>query len=112
MKKGVVDAQGRGQKITFDRKFKTNNDWECGPPIVVKNDDAPWSYDEDGPIGNGSTVQVHLSVYDIPKYQNVGTRLEKVKVLEHVEYIQPQTDGDVPPSTKKPSKKTSEEVLF
>ena len=112
MKKGVVDAQGRGQKITFDRKFKTNNDWECGPPIVVKNDDAPWSYDEDGPIGNGSTVQVHLSVYDIPKYQNVGTRLEKVKVLEHVEYIQPQNDGDVPPSTKKPSKKTSEEVLF
>ena len=112
MKKGVVDSEGRGQKVTFDRKFKTNNDWECGPPIVLKNDDSVWNYDEDGPIGNGSTVQVHLSVYDIPKYQNVGTRLEKVKVLEHVEYIQPQNDGDVPPSTKKPSKVASEEVLF
>ena len=40
MKKGVVDAKGRGQKVTFDRKFKTNNDWECGPPIVVKADDS------------------------------------------------------------------------
>ena len=46
----------------------------------------------------------------IVTHGNLGAEL--LKVLEHVEYIQPQTDGDVPPSTKKPSKKTSEEVLF
>jgi hypothetical protein len=28
MKKGVVDSEGRGQKVTFDRKFKTNNDFK------------------------------------------------------------------------------------
>ncbi len=113
MKKGKPDDEGRGQRVTFDRKFKTNNDWECGPPLVLKSDGTAWNFDDDGTIGNGSTVEVHLSVFDIKKYASVGTRLEKVKVTEHVEYIQPQNDGDVPPSTKKPSKKSGdEEVLF
>ena len=113
MKEARKDEEGRGKRVTFIRKFNTGNDWDSGAPIVLKSDGTPWSYSADGNIGNGSTVELYLSVYDIVKYGNTGTRLEKVKVLDHVEYIQPQDDGDVPPSTKKPSSKSADaEVLF
>ena len=59
---------------------------KMGAPIVVKADGSPWDYDEDGPIGNGSLVEVILSVYDTSRKSIVGTRLDKVKVLEHKEY--------------------------
>ena len=115
MKVGKEDPEGNGIKVNFDRKFNTGHDWSGGPPIVVKADNTPWDYSIDGNIGNGSTVEIDISVYDIKTYGSVGTRLEKVKVLDHVEYIQPQDDGDTPPSTKKPTSKSdgdNAEVLF
>lgn len=107
------DPEGRGTNIKFDRKFNTGSDWSGGAPVVTKSDDSPWDYDIDGSIGNGSTVEATLAFYDIPSRGIVGTRLEAVKVLNHVEYIQPQDDGGSPPPTEKPeSAPTEEEVLF
>ena len=115
MKVGKDDLEGRGKKVTFHRPYNTGRDWDGGAPLVLKADGTVWDYHVDGNIGNGSLVEIYLSVYDIPKYGNTGTKLEKVKVLDHVEYIQPQDDGDVPPATKAPVKKKATEdaeVLF
>jgi hypothetical protein len=35
-------------------------------------------------IGNGSTVEVMASVYDVPNYGTTGTRLDSVMVINHV----------------------------
>ena len=107
------DPEGRGMIVKFDRKFNTGYDWSGGAPSVTKSDGSTWDYDSDGSIGNGSTVEATVAIYDIPKYGNVGSRLESLKVLDHVQYIQPQDDGDLPPSTKKPESAPAEEaVLF
>ena len=92
-KEGKVDDLGRGKKVTFIRKFETGRDWDSGAPIVLKEDNTRWDYEVDGPIGNGSVVEVTLAVFDIKKYGNKGTRLEKVKVLEHKKY-DPDADED------------------
>jgi hypothetical protein len=78
------DTEGH-TRIKFKRKWTEN--YGGGVPTVVKEDGTPWDYDEDGPIGNGSTVEVILSVYDTSRKNIVGTRLEKVKVVVHKEYI-------------------------
>ena len=106
------DPEGRGTIIKFDRKFNTGSDWSGGAPVVTKSDDSPWDYDIDGSIGNGSTVEATLAFYDIPSRGIVGTRLQEVKVLEHVQYIQPQDDGGSPPSTKKPEPAPAEEAAL
>jgi len=76
------EKKGKGGKIL---------DFASGAPKVTKADGSPWSFEDDGPIGNGSTVQVEVSVYDT-KY-NPGTRLESVKVLDHVE-VKEKKEGD------------------
>ena len=113
------DLLGRGQRVKFDRKFNTGHDWSSGAPIVTKEDGSKWTLDEDGPIGNGSTVEVTLHIYDLPSYGTVGTRLEHVHVVDHLQYlppqefIQPQDSGDSPPAPKKKAKEVLEdEILF
>lgn len=107
------DPEGRGMIVKFDRKFNTGKAWSSGAPSVTNPAGDTWDYDSDGSIGNGSTVELTVAVYDIPRYDSVGSRLEAVHVLDHVQYIQPQDDGGSPPSTKKPeSAPTEEAVLF
>ncbi len=112
-KEGKVDDLGRGKKVTFIRKFETGRDWDSGAPIVLKEDNTRWDYEVDGPIGNGSVVEVTLAVYDIKKYGNTGTRLERVKVLEHKKY---DPDGEdelpAPPPKAKANEAVGEEVPF
>ena len=110
IKKGKPDPQGRGHLVRFIRKFNTGKDWDSGAPVVVKADDTPWDYDVDGTIGNGSIVEVLLSVYDTSKPNIVGTRLDKVKVLEHVEYV--RDEGDSPPPSTDSKPVAGNEVLF
>jgi hypothetical protein len=93
-----ADSLGRGQRVKFDRKFNTGHDWSSGAPIVTKEDGSKWTLDEDGPI---------------------GTRLEHVHVIDHLQYlppqefIQPQDSGDSPPAPKKKPKEVLEdEILF
>ena len=102
MKKGSPDAEGRGTRVRFVRKFNTGRDWDSGSPTVLKSDGTKWDMDIDGLIGNGSIVAVTLSVYDTSRKSIVGTRLDSVKVLEHVK--PPSDDEDevanMPPPQK------------
>jgi hypothetical protein len=109
MKKGSPDPQGRGTKVKFIRKFDTGRDWDSGAPVVKKSDDSDWDFSSDGPIGNGSTVEVELSVYDTSRPNIVGTRLDKVTVLDHVEYIRDTAGETASPPT---AAKQEGEVLF
>ena len=111
MKKGSPDKEGRGTKVTFVRKFDTGRDWDSGPAIVLKSDDTPWDIETDGLIGNGSKVEVDLSVYDTSRKNIVGTRLDKVTVIDHVEYIaDTSVDMTAPPPLKEV--KQDSELLF
>ena len=87
MKRGKVDPEGRGTVVRFVRKFDTGRDWDSGAPVVLKEDGTRWDFDVDGPIGNGSDVDVYLSVYDTKMKSIVGTRLDKVAVTKHRPYV-------------------------
>mgnify|MGYP003110859072 FL=1 len=114
MKKGSADAEGRGTRVRFVRKFNTGRDWDSGSPVVLKSDGTKWDMDVDGLIGNGSTVTVTLSVYDTSRKSIVGTRLDRVKVLEHIK--PPSDDEDevaaMPPPQKLKVVQGEEEVPF
>ena len=114
MKKGSPDAEGRGTRVRFVRKFNTGRDWDSGSPTDLKSDGTKWDMDIDGLIGNGSIVAVTLSVYDTSRKSIVGTRLDRVKVLEHVK---PPSDDDdevatMPPPQKLKVVQGEEEVPF
>lgn len=97
MKKGNPSPDNDGlTRVRFTRKWTER--FGGGAPQVTKADNTPWSFEDDGFIGNGSTVQVTLAVYDTSRKNIVGTRLDKVKVLKHNAYS-PDED-DTPPVTK------------
>ena len=47
MKKGTPDAEGRGTKVKFIRKFNTGKDWDSGAPTVQKSDGSTWDLSSD-----------------------------------------------------------------
>ena len=72
-----------GVTVTFRRPSKKlikSEIVEFGPPKVSGNPDNKL-------VGNGSTVEVDVVVYDTMKGK--GHRLEAVKVLDLVEYVKP-----------------------
>jgi len=100
-------------KAKFIRKFNTGRDWDSGAPVVTHADGTPWDFDSDGPIGNGSSVEVMLSVYDTSYKNRAGTRLDSIKVIELVndeEIISANTVAA--PSSPSPVKEMNDEVLF
>lgn len=103
MKRGTPSPDNDGlTRVKFTRKWTEN--YGGGAPVVVKADGTVWDYDEDGPIGNGSTIEVVLSVYDTSRKSIVGTRLDKVKVIEHKPYDPDEEDeDDTPPPTPRPA---------
>jgi hypothetical protein len=108
MKRGTASIDNDGMtRVKFTRKWEHTIQTKKGlmdlggAPKVVKADGTDWDYDEDGPIGNGSTVEVTLSVYDTTRKAIVGTRLDKVKVIEHVPY-EPADDADEAPPAPQP----------
>ena len=110
MKRGTPDQMGRGTKVKLVRKFDTGRDWDSGAPVVKKSDGTDWDYDLDGTIGNGSTVEVVLSVYDTKMKSIVGTRLDAVTVLDHVQYVPDTASDDASPSVA--AENNNSEVLF
>lgn len=66
-----------------------------GPPQVVfwteESMGAPWSFTEDGELGNGTKALVKVVVYG--SGDRTGHRLEKVGVKEHVPYEAKQASG-------------------
>lgn len=108
MKKGKPSEENPGMtRFKFTRKWQEK--YGGGPPTVLNDEGNEWDYDEDGPIGNGSEVEVVLSVYDTSRKKIVGTRLEKVKVLNHIAYV-PPTDEDEEEETP-PSKQTKKKPV-
>lgn len=96
MKKGTPSKENEGlTKVKFTRRWEDKI--AGGPPVVVKADGQPWDYDVDGVIGNGSLVEVVLSVYDTSRKSIVGTRLEKIRVVEHKAYDPDAEDEPAPP---------------
>ena len=71
-------------EIKFQRKHKDRFEWASGAPKVMKSDGSDWDFADDGLIGNGSKVEIEVSVYTTSKA--TGTRLESVRVTELVEY--------------------------
>ena len=109
MKKGRPSPDNEGMtRVKFTRKWTEN--YGGGEPKVLTEDGDNWDYDEDGPIGNGSEVEVVLSVYDTSRKNIVGTRLEKVKVVKHVPYNPDGDDDDDDEPPQKKDKKVSEEI--
>lgn len=95
MKRGTDSPDNDGlTRVRFTRKWEDRI--AGGAPKVVKADGTVWDLDDDGPIGNGSEVEVVLSVYDTSRKAIVGTRLDKVKVLKHVVYDPDADDDDEP----------------
>ena len=70
--------------VRFERKFATEHDWQCGPPVVLKADGNDWDEEVDGYIGNGSFGRVELDVYTGGKF--ASTRLDILKVLDAAPY--------------------------
>jgi len=90
-KKGSIDENGF--KVRLIRKHEGPFEAASGPPKVVKDDGTPWDFEDDGPIGNGSKVKVRVSVY--PTKMQPGTRLESMKVVEHVP-MEKRDEEDIP----------------
>lgn len=80
-----------------------------GPPVVLKADGTAWDYDVDGVIGNGSEVEVVVSVFDV-RGNRAGTRLEKVKVLVHNKYDPDAEDEDDIPAPQQKDKVAPKDI--
>lgn len=109
MSDGKLSPEDSGlTRVRLKRKW--TEQYGGGAPEVQKADGTPWDYDVDGAIGNGSTVAVVVSVYDTARKAIFGSRLEKIKVLEHVPYIQDdfagvgQTEPAAPKTKAEPSR--------
>lgn len=69
----------------FHEKYNKKGElleWASGAPKVVKADGSAWSFEDDGAIGNGSVVECDVVVYKAGSVY--GTRLERIKVIDHV----------------------------
>jgi hypothetical protein len=86
LKRGKPDPDGRGMNVKFDRKWETGRDFDSGAPQVYRADGNPWDVEVDGEIGNGSKGRIQIVVTYFPGPKAYSTRIEKVKVLEHVAY--------------------------
>lgn len=83
-------------KRDTEKKFKGKLE-EFNPPWIKDKDGAYLvHYQDDGErvgepvlIGNGSTIEVEVEVYDAPPYGK-GCRLRGVKVIDLIEYIPPE----------------------
>ena len=87
--KTVTDEDGNSiVAYRFKRVHEKRNsagemlEWASGSPKVIGPDGSPWSIEDNGLIGNGSEVELTVVVYKAG--HNYGTRLEKVKVLNHI----------------------------
>lgn len=73
------DDENLSPYVTFRRKIDGKYVTEDSPPFIDNWDP------EDGPIGNGSVVEVLVQVYDT-RFGNKGHRLLGVKVLDLIPY--------------------------
>ena len=94
MKTGTVTDDGL--KVKFIRKHIGPFAQAGGEPSVTDDTGKPWDLDSMGTIGNGSRVRIKATVYDIKKFGTTGTRLESMKVIDHVVYESPEDAPEAP----------------
>jgi hypothetical protein len=102
-------------RVKFKRKWQEQ--YGGGEAKIVRADDTPWDINTDGLIGNGSEVEVTISVYDTSRRNIVGTRLDKVKVINNVPYeggskLEVMTVDDVDAPAPKAAKILEDEIPF
>lgn len=83
--KAMHEVEG-GTKVTLARPHKGKFDWQGGEPKVVNIKGKAWAFDIDGYIGNGSTGVVRVAIYPAGNSGRIGSRLESVQVVDHVEF--------------------------
>lgn len=76
---GSAKRKNKNGRYKFTRPHKHRFDWACGEPKVTLNG-RPWSFEDDGPIWNGSKISIDLDVYETSGMN--GTRMTAVEVLE------------------------------
>jgi|TARA_R110000787_G_scaffold89609_4_gene189567 hypothetical protein len=89
VKTGKDDNDERGKFVTIKRNCVSGKGNDIPPPVIVDSQNQPW----DGSlIGNGSKVNVKFKTYDwnYAGKSGIGTDLQKVQVVDLVEY----DDGD------------------
>lgn len=79
----------RRQHVKYGRDGKVL-EWASGAPKVEHPSGDPWDFEKEGNLGNGTLLEAHVSVY--PTRFNPGTRLEKIVVLNQVEYVPENKD--------------------
>lgn len=87
------------------KKFK-DEIVEFGRPEVVDKDGNEWVSEEMGYIGNGTKVELTISVYDTKNYGK-GHRLEKVRILDLVQYEKSETEPQKEERAAEPTVKTT-----
>lgn len=89
--KTKVDELGTFAKFSRKHEQQFNSGLETlGPPKVVDTNGA----DFDKPLGNGTTVNVLLELYD-SRYGK-GSRIREVVIKDYVEYVKKE-GGSLPP---------------
>lgn len=92
----------KGKKVTAE------------PPVVIYDGEI---IEEQITIGNGSGIEIEIEVYDTKKFGK-GTRLNKVKIVDMIEYNPPEDvvdDEEVedePEEEPKPAPKKSKKVVW
>ena len=110
------DPDGRGLIAKLDRKFNTGHSFSSGAPEVFDATTGDrWTF-EDGLIGNGTVADVYLSVYTT-QYKTVGSRIEKIEIIDYVEPVglgpneYESVSSTTPNATSRPIEK-AEEIPF
>lgn len=121
--KAALKASGLGLKFKSDSKNFPGEEYvrprrdlqklikgdivEFGRPVILNADRtvAP----SDIRIGNGSKVEIEIAVYDAGRYK--GHRLEKVRILDLVEYERPMTKGQEEAAKSEPTTKVNKPKL-
>lgn len=85
----------KGDVVMFDRPEILNKDRTLADPNIK--------------IGNGSKVEIEIAVFDAGRFK--GHRLERVRILELIEYEKPLTKGQEEASKSEPSVKVNKPKL-
>jgi hypothetical protein len=111
MKKGTKSPDNpKLTRVKLTRKWESPYEGLGGAPEVIKADGTVWDLDVDGFIGNGSEVEVVLSVYDTKRPSIVGTRMDKVIVVNPIKYTPPDAEDDTPKVEDKPKAKVDADL--
>lgn len=100
-KLGVTFRRNVEPKLFKDKKTGKITEFGGGAPKVLDENDEPY----EGLIGNGSIVEVTVAKFPVKMRKGYGHRLEKVKILELVNYeppVEDEEEEDEPPFKPEP----------